>query len=447
MRKRRNVFALGMTAIVVFGLFTFTVLFLNPIADRPSYRVVVQFRHSEGMAPIRAGSPVLLSGAVQIGTVESVRPEEILVPVPGGTSKVKDLFIIVNAQIETGITLYADAQITTDQPAVGGMASMVVLDVGTKDAPLTDATRIRGLAPQSLAATIGALSRRLLGPGGMVDKLDALIDPNTEGSAAYRILKSLGDVNEMSAKLRGQLDPGEERSILNRVNAVANDLSVISAGLREELGAPQSDNLLAKVHRSLDVLAAALVQLNELLGESRAPISVVMGNAAELSQALNEQVGALLRAELNREDPTSMLGKLHLSMDRVNDSLGNLAAVSDTARRTVEFSRPSLERTLVNVKEMSNQLRLASEEIRLSPWRLMYRPTAGETQRMSLFEAARTFAEAATFLDDAAARLEAAGAAQAGGADDAELREIRKSVSEAFERFKQAEAYLWEKLK
>ncbi len=445
MRKRRNVFALGMTAIVVFGLFIFTVLFLNPIADRPTYRVVVEFRHSEGLAPIRAGSPVLLSGAVQIGTVDSVRPEEILVAIPGSTSKVKDLFIIVNAQIDTGITLYADAQITTDQPAVGGVASMVVLDVGTKGAPLTDATRIKGLAPQSLAATIGALSRRLLGPGGMVDKLDTLIDPNTEGSAAFRVLKSLADVNDMTARLRVQFDAAESHSILNRVNSVASDLAAISAALREELAGTRSGNLLAKVHQSLDALSAALVELNDLLRDNRAPVASVMTNVEELARVLNSQLGALLRAELNRDDPTSMLGKLHLSMDRVNESLGDVTAATDAARRTVEFSRPALERTLVNVKEMSNQLRLASEEIRLSPWRLMYRPTPSETGRITVFEAARTFAEAATFLDDAAARLEAA--ASAGAGSDAELAEVRKSVREAFDRFKLAEEYLWEKLK
>jgi hypothetical protein len=100
---------------------------------------------------------------------------------------------------------------------------------------------------------------------------------------------------------------------------------------------------------------------------------------------------------------------------------------------------------------MSEQLRLASEEIRLAPWRLMYRPSPAESREMTVFEAARSFAQAATYLDDVSARMEAILAkgvpATPGSVEEAELREIRDTLRSAFERYQRAEQFLFEKLR
>ena len=89
------------------------------------------------------------------------------------------------------------------------------------------------------------------------------------------------------------------------------------------------------------------------------------------------------------------------------------------------------------------------KEIRLAPWRLIYKPTTAETKEMTIFEAARSFAEAATYLDDAAARLEAAMsvAVHHPSSGDDEIEAIRNSVRQAFERFQKAEEFLWKKMK
>ena len=67
-----------------------------------------------------------------------------------------------------------------------------------------------------------------------------------------------------------------------------------------------------------------------------------------------------------------------------------------------------------------------------------------------MFDAARSFAEAAMYLDDAAARLEAmtqhAGATRT-PAQTQELRRIREALRDAFGRFEQAERYLWEQMR
>ena len=105
-----------------------------------------------------------------------------------------------------------------------------------------------------------------------------------------------------------------------------------------------------------------------------------------------------------------------------------------------------------NFKDMSEQLRLASQEVLLNPSKLIWGPDARREEQMLVFQAARSFAEAARELDSATGRLEAVlhtlppdGAVPEKA--QAELRSISDGVRAAFERFELAETTLWDKLK
>ena len=74
------------------------------------------------------GSPVLLGGSLWVGQVKAVHPEEVTVDTPVG--KQRELVIVVDAEIDPKLKFYEGVQITTDQPAVGGGAFVVILDVG-----------------------------------------------------------------------------------------------------------------------------------------------------------------------------------------------------------------------------------------------------------------------------------------------------------------------------
>ena len=132
-------------------------------------------------------------------------------------------------------------------------------------------------------------------------------------------------------------------------------------------------------------------------------------------------------------------------MDRLNESLENVKTASAAGRDLLVLNRPAIERAINNAKEMSGQLNEASMELRAAPWRLLYRPSSKQTREMTIFEAARTFAEAATYLDDAAARLEAAQVAAArspaGGETDQQLQALRASRPPAFQPFQQADEF------
>ena len=238
---------------------------------------------------------------------------------------------------------------------------------------------------------------------------------------------------------------------MKKIHLVLDNVTQISESMRAQLVRSDSQNTIAKIHIILDRLAEGLSEVNGMLAENRAPIAAAVASVERIAKRTDEQLMAALMEELNADNPDSLLGKIHVSMDRLNESLENVKTASAAGRDLLVLNRPAIERAINNAKEMSGQLNEASKELRAAPWRLLYRPSSKQTREMTIFEAARTFAEAATYLDDAAARLEAAQVAAArspGGAEpDQQMEAIRASVRQAFERFQKAEEFLWKHMK
>ncbi|MCG3129178.1 MAG: hypothetical protein CHACPFDD_04088 [Phycisphaerae bacterium] len=448
MRIDRSDFLLGSATLLLGALLVGTILFMNPLKRTAAQTIVVQFEHSQGVAPVREGSPVLLAGAMQVGTVSQVQRAWTEVVDRRTQRSTRKLTINVSAQIDADIELYGDCQITTDQPPVGGGATLVILDVGTMGTARDRGRAIVGLPPQSLGAAIGTLSRRLLGPEGVVEQIERLIDERRESSLVYKVARSLDDINAITAELRTQLSATEQHSLLSKVHGMADDLASMTRGLRGELDRAVPNSLLARVASILESLAATLAEATGLLTDNRATLAQTVRHVESLTARLDGELMTTLLAELNRDDPNSILGRVHAAMNRLNGSLADIQAITAAGRDVIVVSKPAAERTIANAREMSEQLRLASEEIRLAPWKLLYRPSPRETSQMTVFEAARTFAEAATYLDDAAARLEAATSATSGAApaSAAEIDAIIDGIRKAFERFKRAEDFLFQKM-
>jgi ABC-type transporter Mla subunit MlaD len=447
MKSRRQDLVLGIVVLAFLGLFVATVLFVYPSLAGETTQIVVRFRHDEGVAPLKPGSPVMLSGALEVGKVTDVRKEYDEIDTPAGRQRL--LLIVVEAEVVADLELYSDCQITTDQPPVGGGGVLVILSVGTAGERVSGP--IEGLPPQSLAAVIGNLSRRVLGPNGMADKVEQMLDADVEGSLVYKISQSLGDVNAMTAELRTQLDPHEQMTLMSQVHAIVGHLNDATAALRAQLATEDDTTVMAKVHVVLGQLDRGLAELAEMLQENRPAVRSTLTNVESATRKLDQELLDALKAELNRDDPTSLLSKIHADMDQLNKSLENVVVMTEAGSKLIVLNRPALERAIDNLKVTSDQLRVGMQEILLAPWRLFNKPWTGEVRQVGVFEAARRFAEAATMLDDAAVRLEAIHAAtEAGELSESSAEEIRKiqdGLRSAFERFKTAEDYLWEQMK
>ncbi len=448
MKQRRQDFALGLAAIVFVAVFLATVLFLYPRMQTGGRIVEIRFPHEEGLAPLKVGSPVMLSGSLEVGGVHDLQIEQLLVPAAQGPQK--RTFFVVKASIRDDVALYGNCQITTDQPAIGGNGFVSILNVGTPDVPLTGP--IIGLPPQSLSAAISTLSRRLLSPGGFVDRLNEAVDPDAEKSIVHKMLLSLDDINTMTRELRAQANPHEQATLLNKIHRVLDDLNATTAALRAELAAGNETTVLAKVHVALTRLDEGLSEAAALVKENRPLVHDTLGSLEHAARTVDEELLSRLKTELDPANATGTLGKLHVAMDRVNASLENIRTLTAAGERAVVLSQPVVERTLENFVSMSDQLRLASQEVLLNPSKLIWGPNREREDKLLIFRAASQFAEAASQLDDAAARLEAVlktlpAEGRGTEADAKELQSIYGAVQAAFQRFGRAEEVLWEQLK
>jgi ABC-type transporter Mla subunit MlaD len=448
MKQRQQDFALGLAAIVFVALFLATVIFLYPRMQAAGREVVIRFPHEEGLAPLKVGSPVMLAGSFEVGRVRDLHVEQLFVPGAGGPQK--RTFFVVHAEIREDVALYGNCQITTDQPAIGGAGFVSILNVGTPDVPLSGP--VNGLPPQSLSAAISTLSRRLLGPGGLVDRLNDAVDPDADKSIVRKVLLSLDDINALTGELRTQMSAQEQTALLHKIHRLLDDLNATTGALRAELAAGGDATVLAKLHSALTHLDDGLSEAAALVKESRPAIRDTLASLEHATRTIDQEMLARLQAELDPANAAGTLGKLHGAMDRVNASLEHVRSMAAIGERTVILSRPAVEKTLANFQNMSEQLRLASQQVLLNPSKLIWGPTRQREDKLLIFRAASHFAEAASQLDDAAARLAAVletlpRDGPATGAEAQEIQSIYDAVRGAFQRFGRAEEVLWEQLK
>lgn len=447
MKRKQQDFILGLTTLAFAALFLGTVLFLYPLFQEPGRALTVIFPHESGMAPLKEGSAVKLGGSINVGRVTAVRTDVRENPrMPGHETTV----FVVDTEIDPTLQIHGNCRITTDQPAIGGSGYLTILHLGTPDVPLEQP--IIGLPPQSLSAAVGELSRRVLGEGGLLEHVDRALDPAADGSAMYKVVTILDDLNAISHELRAQMSPSQEAALLRKLHGVVEDVSATTSALRTELADGDNEALLAKVHLAVDQLGRALSEATAMLEEDRPIVRDALTSVANAARAIDTEIIGRLREELDRNRADSAISKVHAAMDSVDRSLDDLNTITSTSERLLVVSRPQLETTLQNFQGMSEQLRLASQEVLLNPSKLIWGPGGHRSEQMLVFQAARSFAEAASELDHASSRL--AGLLETLPQDGTpspveqdELRAIHDAVRASFQRFEQAETKLWNELK
>ncbi len=447
MRKSQD-FALGLAGIAFLGVFLGTVLFLYPMFHSRGRDVEIHFDHEAGMAPLKPGSSVVLGGSLAVGRVREIRVESV--PDSAGLTGATHTVFVVKTEIDKNIPLYGNCEVTTDQPAIGGSGYVCILNLGTPGVKLSGP--IHGQPPQSLAAAVGTLSRKLLGKDGLMEHLTQAADPDLEGSLTYKVLLILDDLAATTRELRTQMSPEQQKTLLSKFHLILDDLNTTTTVLRKEMAAGDDAALLAKVHVALDRLSDALAETTALLKEDRPLVLETLVTMAHAARTVDQELLSTLRSELDAGNPSSLTGKLHAAMDQVSASLKDVQTMTAEGQRMVVLSRPSMEKILGNFQSMSEQLRLASQEVLLNPSKLIWGPGQQRSEQLLVFQAARSFAEAASQLDEAAGRLEAVmktlpADGKTSAADADELQAIHDAVRAAFQRFERAEQVLWDQLK
>ena len=390
-RHNRSKASLMAGSLLIFGLVGFIVIsaIISGSIDRltPTQSYTVRFDLKQGTGGLTEGASVLMGGQ-PVGRVTAIDFALQDGMVAG---------VDVKVRVRSSNTLYRNVMFVLERPLVGLGASLNIVSVGTAEAGK--------LEPGSVVRANLALPAFLTAAGFGAEQIEQLKD----------ILSNTTDIvqrtDQITEKLQTDLD-----LLLGDFKTFGNELAQLKAG---------------EVRTNAD---AMINDFRSLIEESRELLRV---NRPRIDDTLSAAQRTM--AKFEGEHSEAALDAL----ERAGEAAENLADLADEASGMLTQEKPGILRTIANARLASDQLRLATIEIRRNPWKLLARPDTKELREELFYDAARVYATAASDLQDAGASLEAI-LAKPGGANEDEIRALSEELKSAMARYKQAEAGLLE---
>lgn len=295
----------------------------------------------------------------------------------------EDFVYLVGLELPDKIRLRRNAVIVIEGKLIGDGASIDVLSIGNSSEPVASKSRDEPIPGQSSDMMAGAAAA--LGIG----------DKERE-----EISISISNIKALTADLR-QAGP--------KITSAMTNVDNITSGLAAKM--PQ-------IAATVDKLKSASEQFDGILTENREKLKTSIANIESMTGSAKTDVGAIL---------------------------GAFAATSNDIRAVVSANRMNLTDMLANLRVTSEQLKAASLDIRRAPWRLLYKPEEREANSLNIYDASRSYAEAAADLHSATMTLESVAALHKEGVpvDDKVLHEMLDRVKTSLDRYGEAESALW----
>jgi ABC-type transporter Mla subunit MlaD len=412
-RNRNNVIA-GSFVLVALTLGVGVFLALQKINFRPRTSYKITFAVKEGVAGLARGSAVRVGGLL-LGEVTEIEPVE-----SGPNRPVEE--ILVHFELDSDIPLYSNAKAYRAAPLLGDSSWINFTTIGGPGLPGDEDVPVQLLEP---GATIDGMAT----PGLLAN----IVGPDN----AVRLDKVVENVEEVTDSLR--VDYRESiRPALNEAATVIRDFRENYSSWRDRV-----DSALVSAEKAAQNLEKATSEAATLVADAQATLTAARPDISET--LANVRAASASAREVTTRFETASMPKLEKVLD---DAEAGLASISDLiGRADVEFQErmPAIAASLNDVRVTAQQLKLATIEIRRSPWRLLYSPPKDVYENEQLFAAARSFAIASGDLRIAAEGLERLGANPPAvlAADPALQERIRKELSDALVRYAEAQRQLY----
>lgn len=400
--------------------------------------VVIRFSIADGLKGLKVGSPVT-SGGQRFGAVIDITDETD----PSGQVIGK----LVKFQIPENFPIYENARIEQVVPLIGGGTSLNVQSFGKNFNRMTGfhgpSWKYEPGDPpiEGVLATNDQITSitREMGIGELQRQQIRSIIANIElfsrafGEESLSIRQILTATSKITTSLSEDLP-----KITANANATMEDIRSMSATLRPKAPewAAQIDQLAVGLKSAIQGASDLMGQANETVAENRPALKDAIAQAKQALEHANSVAKSV------RE---TTLGKIDASLDNAKQVTENLKKSTADLDTFLKAETPVLETTMANLRLVSDQLKLASIEIRRAPWRLMYSPTDKEIETDNLYDAARSFSMAASSLDSTAKSLQAI-ADKKLAPDDPNVKLMMQNLHQTFEKFKSAEDKFWKAL-
>ncbi len=364
----------------------------------------VDFRDGQG---IRPGSPVRIAG-IDAGRVMAVT----LADVDG----------MMRARVEVAIAddlahrLRSDVRITV-QATLTGQARINIISVGSAKEPLKPGVVVLGTETTMFDPILEQVG---LGPVERSNISHSIgVARETIDAAAPKVKEIVASLEQTTAGLR---DVGQTvRPVIEQ--AVAR---VDEAAQRLTSSAPKIEQIVGQV-------VSITARIDGLLAENRPNIKDSLGSLKDLTANLKALV------EKDGDKVSVLLDHLDGTRNRADVALYNVKQITDTTISLMTRNKVDIERTVANVKDMTDWGSKLVQKIYANPFVLspLYKPTPEDVRVQSVYDSAQVFASAAQKLDDATKTLATMQSKPNTPEQREELELVRRQVAEVTGRLGQ----------
>lgn len=475
MHTQRDNVKTGLFVFVGLVLAVAVILLLADLGSffRKSQKVKVYYLLSDGLQGLKIGARVNIGGqpAGEVLDIDDYTP--------GADGRIEGSMVTIT--VPEKIKLYWNARIEVEKPPLGGSNTTInVASVGQADAGLyslegdiPDEVYRKSfpdyrtsMAPQApmRSLPLGAIPGQIAGSGISKDFTRNLGITDLQ---RIQIQESIDNIHAMTKDLRqvskalGLKDVALAESIENIREITATlrrDIPVMTKSASETLA--KADKIVADAKLSMNDVTAAIKAARKVIDDVQARSGPWfesvdrMAKSAEdalenLRKIVKENDPRIAAAIMNIEAITKTareqtMVQVETALNEASAAMKNLRVATEEVKSMVIGQRPVFERLLANGQLMTAQLKLAAIEVRRSPWRLLYTPGDNEIAADNIYDAARSFAQAASTLDAAARSLQAV--AEKEPDNKAQLKRMLDDLEKLFGKYKLAEEEFWKAL-
>jgi ABC-type transporter Mla subunit MlaD len=403
---RRNNVRAGFFTLASLVLFFATLVVLNGDWLRAilgNYnRYTVKFDLLDGVGGLNIGSEVRVGGLVR-GSVTEINlvglsevqsgtsGSETTSPSSGTAAGSITPSAMVKFQVDEDIELWSNSVAIRTASILGGGSWINISTVGGPNQTTPAPTIMNGTRASLLAADGSATFPATPGDGLLTTMV------GSQNSVTTRQI--LQNVSSMTGFLDQQIEP----MFTNDIEPAMADARAIMSDVRNDYG-----DWSGKIDNSLDSVEAAAAGLDESMQSANATVEEVRADVRLISELVKRNTGliddAIANLKIMTEDGVAITHRFKdETLSKVDDALdAGMIAITDMSQilRTIDFevaaSLPSVRSFLQDVLVASGEMKLATIEIRRSPWRILYKPSPGELGNENLFAAARDFTIAAS---------------------------------------------------
>lgn len=388
---------------------------------------IVRFSIKDGATGLSPDAAVRVGGQ-QVGKVKHVKVEK-----DAQGEYVVDATIGIRADIK----LYEDAWAYLEVPLLGTASTINIPFLGTGEEVQTPQNGSPELAEGEILSGSIAPPAFLANAGFGPEQREQLKRMFTETE------RSLREFSGAIEAIRPKIEPAADdivasiASARRSVESIESDLDTWRSSISTTLANAQTTS--DKLPGIADDAQVVLNDAGEMIRSGRA---VIDDNRPRIDNILADTESTIAGVK----DEWVPRGTNLLS--RATDSVDAYADIGKRADAMLIEQQPGLEKTLANLRTMSDQLKFLAIEARSQPWRLLHRPDTKELENQLLYDSARSYAVAVSDLRAASEAMEAiiTKAGQTGEVDPAQLQAMRAELQQAFKHYADTETELLDRM-